>query len=107
MIQDSDIEQALEYLQGSATKAAKARAERIYVEQYLKHLEASLMKEHAHLAVNGQEREARSDQRYEQHLKAIKEAVYLDEYHRFMRDAASAKIQAWQTMSANNRGSFR
>jgi len=50
-----------------------------------------------------QEREAYSDPRYVQHLEAIKQAVEIDEGHRFLRAAADAKIEAWRTQSSNTR----
>jgi Arc/MetJ-type ribon-helix-helix transcriptional regulator len=62
-----------------------------------------LMKEHGSLSAVLQEREAYADDRYQQHLEAIREAVRLDEYHRFMRIAAEAKIEAWRTQSSNSR----
>lgn len=47
---------------------------------------------------------AYSDPRYVEHLEAIKEAVRMDEFHRFMRSAADAKIEAWRTQSSNTKG---
>ncbi len=103
MITDEEISKALDYLRDSAPKAAKARAERIYVEEYRKTMKAQLMKEHAGEALGAQEREAYADPRYLEHLQAIREAVREDEHLRFMRVAAEAKIEAWRSMCANNR----
>jgi hypothetical protein len=61
------------------------------------------MKEHSTLSAVLQEREAYSDPRYTAHLEAIRDAVRVDEHHKFMRAAADAKIGAWQTQSANGR----
>jgi len=102
-ITDDEIDKALDYLRDNARDAAQARAERIYVEEYRKTLKAQLMKEHGQMSAVLQEREAYSDPRYEQHLDAIREAVRLDEFHRFMRIAAEAKIEAWRTASSNER----
>lgn len=102
-ITDEEVDKALDFLRDTARDAAQARANRAYVEQYRKTLKAQIMKEHGQLSAVLQEREAYSDDRYVQHLEAIREAVQQDEFNRFMREAASAKIQAWQTMSANNR----
>ena len=66
-------------------------------------MKAQIMKEHASESLGAQEREAYADPRYIQHLQALKEAVYADEYQRFMMAAAEAKISAWQTMSRNQR----
>ena len=61
------------------------------------------MKEHAHLPVGAQEREAYGDERYKKHLEAMKIAIAQDEQNRFMRVAAEAKIEAWRSFSANHR----
>lgn len=102
-ITDEEIDKALDYLRDNADDAAKARAERIYCEEYRKTLKAKLMKEHSTLSAVLQEREAYSDDRYVEHLEVIKEAVFRDEKHRFLRSAAEAKIEAWRTQSSNYR----
>lgn len=102
-ITDEEIDKALDFLRDNARDAAQARADRIYIEEYRKTLKASIMKEHGSLSATLQEREAYSDPRYVQHLEAIREAVRVDEFHRFMRIAAEAKIEAWRTQSSNSR----
>lgn len=102
-ISDEEIEQALDYLTNSARGAADARATRQYVEDYLRVIKAQIMMEHAELPLGAQEREAYSDKRYMDHLQAIRQAVAEDERRRFMREAASAKIEAWRTQSSNER----
>lgn len=102
-ISDDEIDKALDFLRDNARDAAQARADRVYVEEFRKTLKAQLMKEHGNLSAVLQEREAYSDDRYVQHLEAIKEAVRTDEFHRFMRIAAEAKIEAWRTQSSNMR----
>jgi hypothetical protein len=102
-ISDEDVEKALDYLRDDADASAKAKAERIYVEEYLRVIKAQVMKEYPDLSVAAQEREAYSDERYLRHLDAIREAVELDEKHRFLREGARAKIEAFQTLSANYR----
>lgn len=102
MIQDSDIEKAVEYLRENSRAAAQAKANRIYMEEYRKVVKAQIMREHDG-ALGIQEREAYADPRYKQHLEAVKEAVEKDEYHRWMMTAAEAKLEAWRTQQANNR----
>ena len=99
MISQKDIEKALDFLRESATEAAQNRANRVYVEDYLKVVKANIMASHADKPVNAQEREAYIHLDYLSHLEAIKEAVYEDEKLRFLIDAAKAKISAWQTIS--------
>ena len=99
MISQKDIEKARDFLRDSATEAAQNRANRVYVEDYLKVVKANIMASHADKPVNAQEREAYIHLDYLSHLEAIKEAVYEDEKLRFLIDAAKAKISAWQTIS--------
>ena len=102
-ISDEEIDKALDYLRDNARDAAQAKANRIYVEEYRKVVKAQLMKEHGSMSAVLQEREAYSDPRYVVHLEAIKQAVEIDEGHRFLRAAADAKIEAWRTQSSNSR----
>lgn len=103
MISDEDVERAVHYLADSARKAAKARAARVHLTDYTKHLRATIMREHADKTVNAQEREAEADPRYKMHLEAITIAVEEDAYCTFMREAASAKLECWRTQSSNER----
>ena len=61
------------------------------------------MKDHLDKPVTAQEHEAYSDKRYLKHLEALRDAIHQDERHKFKRQAAEAKIMAWQTQSANMR----
>jgi hypothetical protein len=103
LITDDEIDKALDYLRDNAREAAQAKANRVYVEEYRKVIKAQIMKEHGKLSAVLQEREAYADPRYAQHLQAIKQAVEIDEGHRFLRGAADAKIEAWRTQSSNTR----
>jgi hypothetical protein len=103
VISEKQVEQALDYLRDNCEEAAQARAESHYMEQYRKSLKAIIMKEHVHLPVAAQEREAYADPRMIAHLDVMRHADYVSTKHLFMRQSAEAKIQAWQTQSANNR----
>lgn len=103
MITDEEVEKAVDYLRDNATESAQARANRIYCDEYRKSLKAMIMAEHSTLPVTAQEREAYRDKRYLDHLEAIKDAVKIDEQHRFLRVAAEAKIEAWRSLNANMR----
>lgn len=102
-ISDDEVDRALDYLRDNADAAAKARAERIYVEEYRKTVKAQIMKEHDGKSAVIQEREAYADPRYVEHLEAIREAVANDEKHRFLLEAARAKCDAWRTQCATER----
>ena len=103
MITEEEVEKAIDYLRDTAIEAAQARADRIYLEEYRKSLKAMIMSEFAGLAIGAQERQAYRDKRYTDHLEALKQAVFSDEKIRFLRVAASAKIEAWRSQSANLR----
>lgn len=103
MITDDDVEKAIDYLRDSADEASQARANRVYMEEYRKSLKAMIMKEHTQLPVSAQEREAYADKRYLSHLLGLQQSVKEDEYRRFLRVAADAKIEAWRSFQANYR----
>ena len=103
MIEDKDIEKALDYLRDSMDDAAEAKANRVYMTEYRKVKKAELMGRCNHEAVNQQERFAYSHAEYKEFLLGLKEAIYQDMKHEFLREAADAKIQAWRTQQANSR----
>lgn len=97
------VSDSLQFLAVSAEEAAQARAERMYLEQYRKTKKAILMKENASLPLGAQEREAYADPEYLKVLEGLKAAVFADAKMQFMREAASAKIEAWRTQEATKR----
>lgn len=103
MISDLEIEKAVDYLRDNATKAAQARAERIYMEEYRKVVKAKIMREHQTDSLGAQEAIAYASDHYSEHLNAMREAITRDEYHRWMLTAAEAKIEAWRSQQANQR----
>lgn len=103
MISETDIERAIEFLRDSADSCAKKRAERLYLDDFTRSLKSQIMSEHLAEPLGAQERHAYSDIRYRNHLEALKIAIYEDEKGRFLREAADAKVRAWQTMCSNER----
>ena len=106
MISDEALDKALDYLRDSAPQAAQARANRLHLDDYSRVLKATIMAEHLAEPVNAQERWAYSDIRYRNHLEGLKVAIFEDEKHRFLREAASAKIEIWRSEQANQRASI-
>lgn len=102
-ISDEKVEAALDWLRTNAIVAAKAKAERVYLEAFSKHLIATIMKEHTNLPVSAQEREAYADVRYLTHIEGLKIAVENDCKMQFLRSAAEAKCEAWRTLHATER----
>lgn len=104
MITDKDVENAVDYLRDTARPAAQARADREYLDKFLKSKLAILASGLNEGSEALREREARRHPEYLEVLKGYQEAVQRDEEYRFLRDAAQAKISAFQTFSANARG---
>ena len=103
MITEEQVEGAIDWLRKNAKAAAKARAERIYMEEFRKTIKANGMKLHLDKPIGAQEREAYSSTEYQMHLKAMQEAIERDEYARWMMVAEQARIEAWRTQQANQR----
>jgi hypothetical protein len=103
IISEEDVEKAVDWLRDNVDASAKARATRIYLEEYRKSLKALLMSKYQDLSVSAQEREAYAHQDYRDHLKVMQNAIYEDERMKFFRASAEVKIEAWRTQQANIR----
>ncbi len=102
-IHEDEVEEALDYLRDSATAAAEAKANRIYMERWREVVKAQIMAEHNEQAVNAQEKYALADARYIKCLEALRKAVFEDTRHGFKREASRAMIDAWRTQTATER----
>jgi hypothetical protein len=101
-----DPQEAVDFLIEQSKPYAKAKSERIYMEEYRKTLKAQLMIEAermGHKTAVMQEREAYSSPEYEAHLQALKEAVEHEERLRWMMIAAQERIAVWRSQEASNR----
>lgn len=103
MSEDRDPHKAVDYILVNGKKFAKAKAERVYLEEYRKSLKAILMKRTIETSVAAQEREAYSDPEYLQLLQGIKEATEIEEKLRWDLIGAQARVEIWRTEQANNR----
>ena len=75
MITEQDVENALDYLRDNATKIAKARAERIYIEHFRRSKKAMLVSQSPEDKVAGKEAWAYRHPEYLELLTALKIAV--------------------------------
>ena len=103
MSENRDPHEAVDYILRHAKHFAKAKAERVYLEEYRKSLKSILMKRSMETAVNAQEREAYSHDEYVALLKGLKEAVEIEEKLRWDLVGAQARVEIWRTEQANNR----
>jgi hypothetical protein len=79
MSQERDPHKAVDYIIANATKFAKAKSERVYLEEYRKSLKAILMKRSLEDTIGGQEREAYAHDEYKQLLEGLKVAIEMEE----------------------------
>jgi hypothetical protein len=105
VISEAELERVLDWLVQNAGKAAKARAERIYLDEYRKSLKSILMAKSGATSVAAQEVDAYRHPEYLIHLEAIRTAVEVDEKFRWLQVAAEAKIEIFRTEAANARAS--
>jgi hypothetical protein len=103
LITDAQIESALDYLRDSAPKAAVARAQARTLEKYLGVVEAQQKAKAIGRSNAAAQDEARSSPEYKEAIMAWEEAVRRDGEFTMLREAADARIRAWQTMSSNER----
>lgn len=103
MITDDQVESALDYLRDSAKQAAVARAQAKTLEKYLGVVEAQQKTLKGSMSNAAAQDMARSSPEYKVALDGWKEAVRQDSEYTMLREAASARIEAWRTMSSNAR----
>ncbi len=103
MISDEQAELALDFLKVSAKAYAKAKAERIYLEEFRKSKKAILMKASEETSAVAQERDAYAHPEYQELLQGLKVAVENEENLRWKIASAELQIELWRTQSANNR----
>ena len=103
MISVEQVEKALDYLRDSAPKAAVARSQAKTLEKWLGVVEAEQKTLQGSMSNAASQDIARASPEYKQALEGWKEAVRVDCEFTMLREAASSRIDAWQTMSANER----
>ncbi|WP_031254270.1 hypothetical protein [Curvibacter lanceolatus] len=99
-----DPTSAVEYMLRTASRHAKAKAERVYLEQFRKSKKAILMNDCQEKTAAAKEQYAYSHPDYLQLLDGLRVAVESEETLRWKMVAAQAKVEIWRTQSANNRG---
>ncbi len=101
-----NIFKALDFIRDNAPLYAKAKSERVYLEEFRKSKKALLMRDAeiaGHKSAVSQEREAYAHPDYMALLEALKLAVEEEEKFRWMFVGAQAKIEVWRTIEANRR----
>lgn len=104
IVSDGEVERALDFLRDSADAVGKARARLIRSGHMVKHIEALLTLASEQRSVEAKKCEAKTDTRWLEAITEEAEAAGEFEKLRALREAASAKIEAWRSESANYRG---
>ena len=94
---------AIEFIIKTAPLYAKAKADRMYLEEFRKSRKAQLMSQAGTEVLGKQEVYAYAHEDYALILRGIREAVETEEKYRWLMTAAQAKITVWQTMQYNAR----
>lgn len=102
-IEDISPFKALDFMRDNAKKYAQAKADVIYMTEYRKSLKAMLMAESDAKTESAKETFAYSDNRYIQHLDAIRQAIATAEELRWKLIAAEAKIEVWRSLESSAR----
>lgn len=98
-----DPQAAIETMWKTAPRLAKAKAERVYMEEYRKSLKAILMKASGKSSVAAQEVDAYSHDDYIKHLAGLQAAVEAEEALRWQMVALEAAVEVWRSTEASNR----
>ena len=101
---------AIDFILENAAKFAKAKSERIYLEEFRKTKKALLMKDAMQMGYQSavaQEREAYAHPEYQELLRGLAVAIEQEEFLRFMLKAAEMRAEVWRTESANERNGIK
>ena len=100
---DIDPNKAVDFLLQNAPKYAKAKAERIYLEEFRKSKKAMLFREAPEKTIAEREHWAYCHPDYMKLLDGIRDAVEIEETLRWQMVAAQARVEIWRSQEASNR----
>lgn len=102
-----DPQTSLEAMHKTGPALAKARAERVYLEEYRKSLKALLMTRSGAQSAAVQERDAYASDEYIAHITALKIAVENEESLRWRMVTAQTAVEIWRSQESSNRAMDR
>ena len=100
---DIDPIRAVEYIMKHSAEFAKAKADRVYIENYLRSKKSILMSKSSAKSVAAAEVDAYADPEYIGLLEGLKEAVETEEKLKWMLTSAQLKVEIWRSQEATNR----
>ena len=102
MSEQCDFHDAVEYLIKTAPRFAKAKAERVYVENFLRSKKSLLMAK-TEGSIAAKEAYAYAHPEYQQLLDGLRAAVEAEETLKWKMIAAEMSVEIWRSEQANNR----
>jgi len=106
-VSEHDPDLAVNYIIKHAGEFAKAKSERVYLEEFRKSKKAILMGQSDAKTATEREQYAYAHPEYLTLLEGLREAVEVEEKLRWDLIAAQARVEIWRTKSANNRAQDR
>lgn len=103
---DIDPNKCVAYIMENAPKFAQAKAERVFIENYLRTVKSRLMNQEEGTLGN-KEAYAYAHSDYELQLRALKEATEKEENLKFMLSAAQMRHDTWKTQEYSKRAELR
>jgi hypothetical protein len=95
---------AIQYIIDNAPKFAEAKANRIYIENFLKVKKAEIAIKCNESSMTRAEQHALSHPDYKLLLDGLKVAIVQEEHLRWWLEAARLRVEVWRTQEASNRG---
>lgn len=103
MVSEQEAQRAIDYVRDKAPEYAKAKAERVYIENALKSVKAKQMSESDKKTLGDREIDAYMSIEYETMLKGLREAVAIEEEIKWRMEAAKLRFEHWKTEQFNSR----
>lgn len=94
---------AVDYILANGAKFAKAKAQRIYLEEFRKSKKALLMAQSTLEAANAREQYAYSHPEYQELLAGLRVAIEEEEAIKWNLTAAQLRVDIWRSEEASNR----
>lgn len=103
MSDTTDPNAAIEFIFRESSFFAKAKSDRVFLEEFRKSKKALLMGQSDEKSAVAREQFAYSHSEYIELLEGLRAAIEAEETLRWRLIAAQARVEIWRTESANNR----
>ena len=100
---EQEAQRAIDYIRDSAPKFAQAKAERVYIENFLKVVKAKEMSNSDKKTLGDREIDAYMSMDYEAQLQAMRDAVAIEEELKYRMEAAKLRFEHYKVECFNNR----